>query len=105
LQNGTGIEVPVRETSFGNQMNMYKEGVEVSGVLVDNYFNICREFHHNRKGKLFGYIKENDKDDEWTKIVIMEDFRPKMMASVSFYPDSYEVGEELTARKSLISNF
>lgn len=98
-------KIPVASPSMGNQK--WESGQEVTGVILPetNHFHICRELNHVRKGKLFGITIENDLTSEWTRIMVMEDFRPNMMATISFYPNFYEAGEELSARKSLISNF
>lgn len=102
---GVNETFKVAVPSMGNQK--WETGQEVVGVILPetNLFHICRDLHHVRKGTMFGITLKNDVDDEWTKVLVMEDFKPKMMASVSFYTTFYEEGEELGARKSLISNF
>lgn len=102
---GEKNKLPVAAPSMGNQK--WVSGKEVTGVILPetNHFHICRELNHTRKGKLFGITMENDLMDEFTRIMVVDDFRPKMKATVSFYPNFYEAGEQLQARKSLISNF
>lgn len=103
--DGIKEKVKVAAPSMGNQK--WEEGQDVVGVILpeSGCFHICRDLNHVRKGRLFGITMENDLMSEWTRVMVMEDFKPKMMATVSFYPNFYESGEELQARKSLISNF
>ena len=103
--DGVRDEIKVAAPPMGNQK--WETGQEVVGVILPetNHFHICRDLNHVRKGRLFGITMENDLMDDWTRVMVMEDFKPKMMATLSFYPTFYEEGEQLNARKSLISNF
>jgi hypothetical protein len=68
---------------------------------------VCREYDHSRKGKLFGFISNDEMNDEWITITVMADFRPNLVSQggIQRYQTEYGVGEQITVRRSLINNY
>lgn len=100
-----GNKIPINNTSLGNKS--YKIGEEIQGVLIDDKINVCHEYNHSRKGKIFGFISKDDINDEWIIITVMNDFRPNLISKggIQRYETEYGVGEEITVRRSLIINY
>jgi hypothetical protein len=100
-----GNKIPINNTSLGNKS--YNIGEEVQGVIVDEKLNVCREYDHSRKGKLFGFISNDEMNDDWITITVMTDFRPNLVSQggIQRYQTEYGVGEQITVRRSLINNY
>jgi len=100
-----GNKIPVNNTSLGSKS--YNIGEEVQGVVIDEQLSICREYTHSRKVKLFGFISNDEINDEWITITLMTDFRPTLVSQggIQRYQTEYGVGEQITVRRSLVTNY
>jgi hypothetical protein len=58
-----GEKIPLNTTSMGGGKS-YHMDEELQGVIIENKFNICKEFIHTDLGKLFGFISRDDIDSE-----------------------------------------
>ncbi len=107
LVTADGVAYPINNTSLGGRS--YDIGEEVKGVLVNGKLNICREYTHERKGPLYGYISMDDVSDEWITITLMQKTKPKRLSptdpDVKRYKDEYEAWEPITVRRELITNY
>jgi len=98
-----GKNIPVNKISLSNKE--YNVGEEVQGVIQEEKFNICRDYDHSRKGKLFGFISDDELNDDFITITVMADFRPKLMSTMGLNKSEYEVGEIIRVRRELINNY
>ena len=100
-----GNKIPVNNTSLGSKS--YNIGEEVQGVIIEEQVNICREYDLSRKGKIFGFISVDEINDEWITITLMTDFRPTLVSQggIQRYQTEYGVGEQITVRRSLVTNY
>lgn len=64
--------------------------------------NPIRTFNHVRKGILTGHLISDD--GEWITIQVTENFQPKFLGNGGGYNNLYSPGEQITVRKSLISD-
>lgn len=69
-------EVPININSIGGKTLC--NGEKVTGVIVNDKFNLCKEYHHNTKPKLkkcFGYISYDEITHDYVCITVIGDIK------------------------------
>lgn|ERR1035437_9249369 len=82
-----GKTIHINTKSLGNKQ--YGIGEEVQGVIIDEQFNVCREYNNGKK-VMFGFISEDELHDDNIRITLI---------------DKGVVGDSVSIQRSLVNNY
>lgn len=71
------VKHPLNIKSIGGKE--YAIGEKVKGIRTDEgKFNVCREYVTSDKRNIFGFISNDELDNDFITITVIKNFKPKM---------------------------
>lgn len=85
-------KIPINNISLGGRE--YTIGEEIKGVVIENKFNIVKEYD-SETISAFGFISQDDLDNDYIHIRMIQ----------SGDNDEFEVGDEIPVKRDSVKNY